>query len=434
MSEEKFDTVRIHSGYDPEKNGHSAVVPIYQSAAFTLGSAQRGDSLAAGDIPDSFEYSRVGNPTVDVFEKRIAKLDHGVDAVAVGSGMAAITYAILNVAEGGGRIIAPFGIYGAALDEFETLFPKYGINFDLVDDINDFSKIESLIKDDTKAIYCESVANPTTEISDIEQLAKIAHSHDIPLIVDNTFSTPYLFRPIEYGADIVVYSSTKGINGHGNVVSGVVVDGGHFDWTNGKFPQFQENDNAIKNDKFPTNYSFSAIFKERAFAERVRTKYLRLMGAVLSPFDAYLELLGLETISERISKEVATTVKIAQHLQADPHVKKVYYNGIPGSTQYDLACKYFPKGIGTVLSFELDGTSEQVDKLIDNVHVFLYLANVGDSRSLIVNPGKITHREVSTDRKIKNHITDQLLRLSIGLEDSDDLIADLDNAIELVFQ
>ncbi len=434
MTEEKFDTLRIHGGYDPAQHHDSATVPIYQNVAFSLGSAERGEAVAQGTVPDAYMYSRVGNPTVGVLEKRLAALDGGTEAVAVGSGMAAITYTILNVAEGGGRIIAPYDIYGAALDEFETLFPKYGIHFDLVTDINDFDEVKSLIKADTKAIYVESVANPTTAIADIETLARIAHAAGIPLIVDNTFSTSYLFKPIQFGADLVVYSSTKGINGHGNVVSGVIVDGGRFDWNSSRFPQFLENEFILKSETHPDNYSYAAVYGRQAFIKRIRMKYLRLMGAVLGPFDAYLELIGLETISERLNKEVATSLKIARYLQTNPHVKAVYYTGLPDSPQYPLAKKYFPKGIGTVLSFELAGTAEQTKRVIDAVRLFLYLPNVGDSRSLIVNPIKITHREVPEERRAASHITDQLLRLSIGLEDSDDLIHDLDQAIASAFK
>lgn len=432
MTKEKFDTLRIHGGYDPKFHHDSATVPIYQNVAFSLESAERGEAVAQGNVPDAYMYSRVGNPTVGVLEKRLAALDGGVEAV--GSGMAAITYAILNVAEGGGRIIASYDIYGAALDEFESLFPKYGIHFDLVGDINDFDQVRSLIQPDTKAIYAESVANPTTEISDIAQLAKIAHTANIPLIVDNTFSTSYLFKPIAFGADLVVYSSTKGISGHGNVVAGAIIDAGHFDWSNGRFPQFQENEFILKSTAHPQNYSYTAVFGKQAFIKRIRMKYLRLMGAVLGPFDAYLVLVGLETISERLAKEVATTQKIAKYLVNNPHVKAVYYASLPDSSQFSLAKKYFPKGIGTVLSFELAGTAEQTSRVIDAVKLFIYLPNVGDSRSLIVNPIKITHREVPEDRRVASHITAQLLRLSIGLEDSEDLINDLDQAIKQAFK
>ncbi len=433
MTSNRFDTLRIHGGYDPNKNQYAASVPIYQNAAFALGTARRGEKIAAGTLSEAYSYSRVANPTVDVFEKRINLLSHGVGTVAVSSGMAAISDTIFNVAEGGGRIIVPKDIYGASLDEFDTFFPKFGIKADFVDDINNLAEVESKIKTDTKAIYAESVSNPTTSIADIEGLAKIAHQAEIPLIIDNTFCTPYLLNPFDFGADIVVYSSTKGINGHGNVISGLIVDGGQFDWNTAKFPQFQENEFTLKSEQFSENYSFANVFGKQAFIQRIRLKYLRLLGSVLDPFAAYLELLGLETISERLDKEVSTSLKIAKYLSQNPHVKKVYYSGLPESPQYKLAKKYLPKGIGSVLSFDLDGTFDQVRKLLDSVKVFLYLPNIGDSRSLIVNPLQITHREVPKDQRAANNLTNQLLRLSIGLEDSDDLIADLDQAIKKAF-
>ncbi|WP_281165782.1 O-acetylhomoserine aminocarboxypropyltransferase/cysteine synthase family protein [Liquorilactobacillus sicerae] len=418
----KFDTKKIHAGYVPEDHNYSATVPIYQNVAFDLDSTARTKKILAGELPGSYTYSRVANPTVDVFEKRINELDGGVGAVAVGSGMAAITDAVLNTAEGGGRIIAPLDIYGATLDEFRTLFPKFGIYTDFVENINNFDQVEKLIKPDTKAIYAESVSNPITNIADVEGLAKLAHSHNIPLIIDNTFPTPYLFNPIKHGADVVVYSSTKGINGHGNAVSGIVVDGGHFNWGQDKFPQFLEPEITLKQPG-RKDTSFAAVCGKAAFIQRLRTKYLRLFGAVLSPFDAYLELLGLETISERISKEVATSLKLAHFLERNTHVEKVYHSGLLNTDQKDLVKKYFPRGIGTIFSFKLKGTQENVNKLLDSVKVFTYLPNVGDNRSLIVNPSDVTHREVPKDELTKENVTFNLLRLSIGLEDADDLVA-----------
>ncbi|MFT8459608.1 MAG: aminotransferase class I/II-fold pyridoxal phosphate-dependent enzyme [Liquorilactobacillus ghanensis] len=428
-----FDTKKIHAGYVSEKHNYSATVPIYQNVAFNLHDTARTEKILAGKIPDSYTYSRVANPTVDVFEKRINELDGGVGAVAVASGMAAITAAILNVAEGGGRIIAPLDIYGAALDEFRTLFPKFGIETDFVDNINDFETIEKLIKSDTKAIYAESVSNPITNVADVSGLASLAHSHNIPLVIDNTFPTPYLFNPIKYGADVVVYSSTKGINGHGNAVSGVIVDGGHFNWGQKKFPQFLEKEITLEQPG-RKDTSFAGVFGKTAFIQRLRVKYLRLMGAVLSPFSAYLELLGLETISERINKEVNTSLKIAHFLEKNEHVEMVFNSGLLNTSQKELVEKYFPKGIGTIFSFQLKGTSKNVAKLLDNVKVFSYLPNVGDNRSLIVNPSEVTHREVPKDELIKENVTDNLIRLSIGLEDASDLISDLDQAIKIAFK
>ncbi len=432
-----FDTRRIHAGYNPAEHGYSAQVPIYQSVGFVLGDSQRGRELADGKIP-GFTYSRVGNPTTAVFEQRMASLDGGVSAVAVGSGMAAITNTIFNVAEGGGRIVTHHDIYGASLDEFVSFAPKFGINVDFVDDINDVNAVRAAITPDTKAIYAESVTNPRTIISNIDQLAEIAHENGIPLIVDNTFPTPYLFRPIEHGADIVVYSSTKGINGHGNAVSGVIVDAGNFDWSSPKFPQFNEPEFTQFVEGMDHVPSFVEIFGREAFHQRIRDRYVRLFGAVLGPQEAYLELIGLETISERLSKQVSNAVKVAQYLEQSPHVTRVNYSGLESNPQYELGRRLFPRGIGSIFSFEVSGTNpadaeERVNRIIDAVHVFIYVPNVGDARSLIVNPVRTTHRETPPEFKENDGLSTSLIRLSIGLEDANDLIADLDQAIATAY-
>lgn len=431
MTNEKYDTLRIHAGYRPEAHQYASSVPIYETAAFVLGDAKSAEDIVNGRSKGRYSYSRVGNPTVKVFEERIAALEGGIGAVAVGSGMSAITYTILNVAEGGGRIIAPTNIYGAGLDEFRTLLPKFNIDFDLYDQVNDLQTVKNLIKKDTKAIYVESVANPSTEIADIEALAQTAHEANIPLIVDNTFPTSYLFKPFEFGADITVYSSTKGINGHGNEISGLIVDRGQFDWGNGKFPQFEEDEFVLGNEELNEKSSFVERFGKQAFIARIRTKYLRLFGSVLSPFDAYLALIGLETISERLDKEVKSTTKIAHYLSNNAHVKHVYYSGSDPSNK--LVEKYFPKGIGSILAFEIVGTDQQVNQLLDAVRVFSYLPNVGDAKSLIVNPVKTTHREIPGEIRKTQGLNSHVIRLSIGLEDIDDLIDDLDQAINQAF-
>lgn len=434
MTREKFNTSRIHSGYKPEQHNYSATVPIYENTAFYLGSVKRGEKVVSGSLKNSYSYSRVANPTVSVFEKRINHLDRGAETVALGSGMAAITYTILNVAEGGGRVIAPYDLYGASLDEFKTLFPKYNINFDFVKDVNDFTQISQLVKKDTKAIFVESVSNPTTKIAEIKNLAKLAHKYKIPLIVDNTFCTPYLFNPIQLGADIVIYSSTKGISGHGNAISGLVVDAGNFNWDNPKFPQFKENEFILKSPQHPDHYSFVDVFGRLAFIKRIRMKFLRLMGAVLGPFEAYLSIEGLETISERLDREINSTIKIAKFLANNSHVKHVYYSGLPDSKQFNLVKKYFPHGVGSIFSFELKGGYENVKKLINAVKIFTYLPNVGDNRSLIVNPIRTTHRETPIEARKPDHLSDNLIRLSIGLEDSSDLVSDLASAITEAFK
>lgn len=432
LTQDKFDTLRIHAGYKPEENQFASSVPIYQTAAFGLSNTEVANQIVAGQQPGRFDYSRDGNPTVHVYEQRIAALEGGIDAVAVGSGMSAISFAIFNVAEGGGRIIAPTNIYGSTLDEFRNFFPKYGINFDFVDEVNDFDRIKSLIQDDTKAIYVESVANPSTKIADIEILATIAHEAGIPLIVDNTFPTPYLLRPFEYGADIVVYSSTKGINGHGNTLSGLVVDHGHFDWSSGKFPQFTEEEFNLGDEEQGIHESFYSKFGAAAFIKRIRMKYVRLLGSVLGPIDAYFVMLGLETISERLTKQVASTTAIAKFLAANEHVERVYYSGI--ETDNPLVPKYFPKGVGSVLSFELKGNEKNIAKLIGNVKIFSYIPNIGDAKSLIVNPTRTTHREIPAEIRQKHAMNNQIIRLSIGLEDIDDLIGDLDQALAKAFE
>jgi O-acetylhomoserine (thiol)-lyase len=432
LTQDKFDTLRIHAGYKPEENQFASSVPIYQTAAFGLSNTEVANQIVAGQQPGRFDYSRDGNPTVHVYEQRIAALEGGIDAVAVGSGMSAISFAIFNVAEGGGRIIAPTNIYGSTLDEFRNFFPKYGINFDFVDEVNDFDRIRSLIQDDTKAIYVESVANPSTEIADIETLATIAHEAGIPLIVDNTFPTPYLLRPFEYGADIVVYSSTKGINGHGNTLSGLVVDHGQFDWSSGKFPQFTEEEFNLGDEEQGIHESFYSKFGAAAFIKRIRMKYVRLLGSVLGPIDAYFVMLGLETISERLTKQVASTTAIAKFLAANEHVERVYYSGIEADNP--LVPKYFPKGVGSVLSFELKGNEKNIAKLIGNVKIFSYIPNIGDAKSLIVNPTRTTHREIPAEIRQKHAMSNQIIRLSIGLEDIDDLIGDLDQALAKAFE
>lgn len=424
-----FATRAIHSGYDRQANANAATMPIYASAAFDMETAAHGDALAAGEA-HGFSYSRVANPTVDALERRIADLEGGVGAVAVASGMAAVSFALLCACEGGGRIISPTNLYGASVDAMSSFFPQFGIHTDFVDDINDLDEVESKIGQSTRAIFAESVANPSTVITDIEPLARLAHSHGIPLIVDNTVPTPYLFRPIEFGADIVVHSTTKGITGHGNAIGGVVVDAGRFDWSNGRFPQFTNTELVVSDERNDVWRSFYEAFGSEAFIRRIRIKYLRTFGAVASPFNAYLSLVGLETLPERIRQQVANTQIVAEHLTHTPHVVSVNYSGIDTTGQRDLRRKYYPNGVGTILSFVVDGDYANIKRLLDGTAVFGYIPNIGDSRSLIVDPARITHREVPERYRLAAGVSDNLIRLSIGLEDPQDLIADLDQAIQ----
>lgn len=429
---ESFQTQAIHAGYDPLANGRASVPPIYASAAFDLGDAARGDALAGGDI-DGFEYSRVANPTIDALERRLAALEGGIGAVAVGSGMAAVSYTLMCAGEGGGRIIAPTDLYGASVDALGDFLPQFGIHTDFVKDINDLKEVESKIGPDTRAIFAETVANPSTAILDIEPLAKLAHSHGIALIVDNTVPTPYLLNPVKFGADIVVHSTTKGITGHGNAIGGAIIDGGNFDWANGRFPQFTARQQVISNDRAGEWHSFAEKFGNAAFIKRIRIKYLRTFGAVQSPFNAYLSLVGLETLPQRVSQQVASAQRIAGHLTSAPHVTKVNYSGLGYMPQYELVGKYFPRGVGQILSFQVDGSADNVRRIIDGAKLFSYVPNIGDARSLIVDPAHITHREVPAEARIAAGVRDNLIRLSIGLEDVNDLIADLDQAIAAAY-
>ncbi|KAA8825302.1 O-acetylhomoserine aminocarboxypropyltransferase/cysteine synthase [Bifidobacterium reuteri] len=439
MSDHQFATSQVHAGFDPGANADSVTPVIYSNAAFWLENSQRGHDVANGDIP-GFLYSRVSNPTVSFLEKRIAELDGAKEAVAVASGMAAITYAILNAAEGGGRIIAPYDVYGGTFDSLRTLLPQFGVHTDFVEDINDIDHIESLIGDpnntgdtDVKAIFAESVSNPTTVITDVEALAELAHRHGIPLIIDNTLPTPYLYRPLEHGADIVVYSTTKALSGHGNAIGGVVTSGDSFDWANGRYPQFTEPEYILGEAAGRAPRSFAEAAGPLAFIRRLRLKYLRLTGAVLGPFEAYLQLIGLETLSERVSKETASATAVAKYLSQQPHVTKVNYSGLPGSAQADLVAEHYPLGIGSVLSFELEGGAEQTAAFINSVKLFSYLANIGDARSLIVDPVNTTHREFTQEARTINGVDATTIRLSIGLENPDDIIADLEHAFQKVY-
>jgi len=417
-----FDTLRIHAGYSPKEHNNSIQVPIYQTAAFDINDPERAERLVKFE-EKGFLYSRVGNPTLEALEGRLAALDGAKSAVSLASGMAAVSFAILNAAEGG-RVIAAARIYGGTFDAYKKLYPNLGVQVDLVQDINDLDEIKSLIKSDTRAIFIETISNPLGIVADIESIADLAHRNGLPLIVDNTLATPYLLNPIKYGADIVVYSATKALSGHGSVIGGLVLDSGNFNWLGNRHPHFEKkvftfgNKNVV--DTFP----------DFPFIGRLRTHYLALLGASLSPFDAFLILQGVETLSERVKKQSESALKIAKFLSSHPKVEWVSYPGVDNIENRIRAEKYLPLGSGGVLSFGYSGNKKEIYQFIESLKVFSYHANIGDVRSLVINSPCTTHHELDNEELANAGIPPETIRLSIGLEYVDDLIDDLRQAFE----
>jgi O-acetylhomoserine (thiol)-lyase len=423
MSTEKkqsFDTLKIHAGYTPKEHGNSIQVPIYQTTAFDLESPERAERIIKFE-ETAFLYSRVGNPTLGVLEARAAALDGGITAVSVASGQAAVSYAILSAGEKG-RVIAAAQIYGGTYDAYRKIYPNLGVEIDLVKDVNDLDEIRSLIKPDTRAIFIESINNPLNVVADIRSIADLAHENGLPLIVDNTLATPYLLRPIEHGADVVVYSATKAYSGHGAVVGGIIVEAGKFDWLAGRHPQFEKKIYTLG------DRNVVETFPQFPFTARLRTHYLALLGASLAPFNAYLILLGVETLTERVKKQSESARKIAEYLLSHPKVNWVSYPTLPGNKYKALADKYLPKGAGGLFSFEYNGEQEEIFRFINALKVFSYHANLGDARSLIIDSPRTTHHELTHEEQLEAGITPGTIRLSIGLEDVNDLIADLEQA------
>ena len=432
MSDMRFDTAKIHGGYNPADHNWSVSVPIYQTTAYELGSVERSDAMFAFNSDDAL-YTRLSNPTTDTLEARLVSMHPGATgAIALASGMAAVTYSLLNATGGQGRILASARLYGGSLDSFEQVFEEFGIGADVIDNPDDLSQFENAIKDDTKCIYIESITNPNATVSDIEAVAKIAHAHDIPLIVDNTVATPYLLNPFDFGADVVVYSATKQLTGHGNVIAGLVVENGKFNWKNGKFPQFTKTPYFLE-DLDGTKRDTLDIFPDNPFTGRIRAIHLNYLGAAISPFTSYLVMLGIETLSERLNKALETTKKIKAFLETIEEDMWVKHPFAKGNTYSELAKKYTPKGAGTILSFGIKGDDENRKKLLEGVEIFGFQANIGDARSLIINPTRTTHIELKPEYQKSADIQDNTIRLSIGLEDADDLVEDLAQALDKAF-
>lgn len=428
-----FDTLKVRGGYDPSGHNQAVSVPIYQSTAFELGSTERAGRLFSFTDPDPI-YTRLSNPTTAVLEERAALLDGAAGAVALGSGMAAVTYSLLNAAGRGGRILSTTRLYGGSVDSFDKILPDFGITVDFVEDADDPESFEKGIRPDTRAVYVEAVSNPNAAVTDLEAVAQAAHRHGIPLIVDNTLATPYLLNPIRFGADVVVYSATKALSGHGNVIAGLVLESGKFDWAGGKHPQFTKPLYFLR-DAEGRERSILEVFPKTPFTGRIRAIYLNYLGAALSPFDAYLVLIGLETLSERLAKQVSNAEKLIRYLESQKdHVLWVKHPCAQNSPYRRLAEKYLPKGAGYVFTFGFNGTQEQYEKFLNSIKLFSYHANIGDARSIIINSPTTTHAELTPAQRKQADLAPETIRISAGLEDAGDLIADLEQAFEKAYQ
>jgi O-acetylhomoserine (thiol)-lyase len=434
MSQESwgFNTRKVRAGYNPTLHNHAVSVPIYQTTAYTLETAARADALFAFEDEDPL-YTRLSNPTVDVLERRVTALHEGAAAaIALASGMAAVSYALLNAAGRGGHILTTYRLYGGTVDAFSHIYPELGIAIDVVKDADDPAAFEHAIGPQTKALFVESITNPLTAVTDLAALADIAHQQGIPLIVDNTLATPWLLNPFEFGADVVVYSATKALSGHGNVIAGLVVESGRFDYGNGSFPQFTEPHWFLRDENdVPRNHL--QLFPDTPFTGRLRAIHLNYLGAALSPFDAYLILLGIETLSERVERQVRNAEALVPWLEASPHVSWVSYPTAKGSAYAALAQKYLPRGAGSIVSFGFAGSEDEKRRFLNSVELFSYQANIGDARSLIINPAQTTHIELTNEQRAVTGLVPETIRLSLGLEDAADLIADLDQAFASAF-
>ena len=423
----KFETLQLHVGQEsPDPVTDARAVPIYQTSSYVFRNsdhaAARFGLTDAGNI-----YGRLTNPTEDVFERRIAALEGGVAALAVASGAAAVTYTIENLAQNGDHIVAAKNIYGGTYNLLEHTLPSYGVKTTFVDPF-DFEEVKNAIQDNTKALYIETLGNPNSDVVDIEKWAELAHEHKIPLVVDNTFATPYLVRPIEYGADIVIHSATKFIGGHGTTIGGVIVDGGKFDWeASGKFPSLTE----------PNPSYHGVVFTQAAgpaaFVTKIRAILLRDTGATISPIHSFIFLQGLETLSLRVERHVENALKVVKYLENHPQVEKVHHPSVSDDEeQKRLYAKYFPNGGGSIFTFEIKGDDRKAKDFIDNLELFSLLANVADVKSLVIHPASTTHAQLNEEELADQGIKPNTIRLSIGTENIDDIIEDLDEAFKAV--
>jgi len=417
----RLASLAVHGGQEPDPTTGSRAVPIYQTTSYNFRDSEHAANLFGlkefGNI-----YTRIMNPTTDVLEKRIAALEGGVGALAFASGHAAISAAIFNIAQAGDEIVSSASLYGGTYNMFAYTLPRLGIKVHFVDS-SDPENFRKAITPNTKAIYAETIGNPKIDVLDIEKVAAVAHENGIPLIIDSTFATPYLCRPIEFGADIVVHSATKFIGGHGTSMGGLVIDGGKFDWNNGKFPLLSEPDPSYHGIRYTD--ALGAL----AYIIRLRVQVLRDLGACLSPFNSFQFLQGLETLHLRLKRHSETALAVAKYLEAHEQVSWVSYPGLPGHTDYALAQKYLPEEAGAILTFGIKGGLAAGKKFIDSLRLFSLLANVGDAKSLVIHPASTTHSQLTSEQRSAAGAPDDMVRLSLGLEDAADLIEDLEQAL-----
>jgi O-acetylhomoserine (thiol)-lyase len=416
-----FDTAQIHAGASPDPTTNAVVTPIYQTTAYVFNSSEHAAKLFGlaefGNI-----YTRIMNPTQDVAEKRIAALEGGTAALLLASGQAAETFAILNIAQAGDHIVASSTLYGGTYNLFKYTLPKLGITTTFVEDQDDLAAWAAAVQPNTKAFFAETIGNPKVSILDIEGVAKVAHENGLPLIVDNTVATPYLIRPLEHGADIVVHSATKFLGGHGTVVAGAIVDGGKFEWSKSdKFPGLTEPDPSYHG----VNYT-AALGDGIAYIIKARVQLLRDLGSAISPNSAWQLIQGIETLSLRVERHVENAKKVAEWLTKHPQVLSVNYASLPTSPWYEAAKKYAPKGAGAIVSFEIEGGVTAGAKFVDGLELFSHVANIGDVRSLVIHPASTTHSQLTPEQQASTGVTPGLVRLSVGLESIDDLLADLE--------
>ena len=427
MSNYRFETLQVHAGHDVDKDTNSRAVPVYQTTSYTFNSAEHAANLFGlkefGNI-----YTRLMNPTTDVFEKRIAALHGGVAALAVSSGHAAQFIALTNILQQGDDFVSSPYLYGGSYNQFKVSLKRLGIEARFSKD-NEPENLETLIDENTKALYIETIGNPTLNVPDFEKIAEVAKKHNIPLIVDNTFGAGgYLFAPLKHGANIVVESATKWIGGHGSSLGGVIVDGGNFDWSNGKFPSLSEPNESYHGLKFTDVFGVGSQFGNIAFIIKARVEGLRDFGSSIAPFNSFLLIQGLETLSLRLERTVENAQKLAEYLEQNENVERVLYPGLESFPGHETAKKYFKNGFGGVLNFEIRGGKEEAIKFIDKLKLASHVANVGDVKTLVINPASTTHEQLSDDERSAAGIQPGQIRVSVGIEHIDDIIADFEQA------